>query len=71
MVKLFSTGCPNCETIKETMKRKNISYELIDDKEEVLKFAKANNISSVPFAEIDGQILTYVPLREYVNKYNK
>ena len=65
MIKLYSTHCPFCNVVESKLKEKNISFDIIDDLNEVLAKAKIYNTDTVPFAEIDGQ---YIPGRELFMK---
>lgn len=55
MITLYSTHCPNCIGIEQMLKLKKIEFNIVDDKEEVLRVAKEQGIQAAPFAEIDGQ----------------
>lgn len=68
MVVLYSNHCPKCRVLEKLMKDKNIKFTLIDSEEEVFKVADENNIVSMPFAEIDGKILSTKELQDYINK---
>lgn len=52
--KLYSTGCPMCKLVEQSLIKKNIPYELITDKDEVFKVADEQGFDSVPFA-FDGE----------------
>lgn len=47
---LFSTGCPQCNVLKEKLKAANIDYIEVTDKDTIM--AKA--ITKVPVLEVDG-----------------
>lgn len=54
--------CPKCKMIHKKFKDKGISFNFIDNEEEVLKIAEQNGIMGIPFA-IDGEkILGFVDL---------
>ena len=47
---LFSTGCPQCNVLKEKLKAANIDYIEVTDKDTII----AKGITKVPVLEIDG-----------------
>jgi hypothetical protein len=52
--------------LKMMMDKKNIKYEEIDDEDIYLSLAKKNNISSMPFAEINGKVVNTKELQKYI-----
>lgn len=62
--------CGQCKYIAGAMDKKHIKYEKIDDEEITLKVGGDNNISSVPFAQIDNKFLTTVQLVNWINEQN-
>lgn len=57
MIKLYSSHCPQCMVVENTMKQKKIEYEVIDDAEKYMPIANENGIMSMPFADVDGKIM--------------
>lgn len=47
---LFSTGCPQCNVLKEKLKSANIDYIEVTDKDTII----AKGITKVPVLEVDG-----------------
>lgn len=47
---LFSTGCPQCNVLKEKLKAANIDYIEVTDKDTII----AKGITKVPMLEVDG-----------------
>lgn len=47
---LFSTGCPQCNVLKEKLKAANIDYIEVTDKDTII----AKGITRVPVLEVDG-----------------
>lgn len=47
---LFSTGCPQCNVLKEKLKAANIDYIEVTDKDTII----AKGITQVPVLEVDG-----------------
>lgn len=47
---LFSTGCPQCNVLKEKLKAANIDYIEVTDKDTII----AKGITKVPVLEVDG-----------------
>ncbi len=47
---LFSTGCPQCNVLKEKLKAANVDYIEVTDKDTII----AKGITKVPVLEVDG-----------------
>lgn len=65
-VKLYSNHCPKCNMIKKLLDNKNIAYEIIDNEDIFMPIAVDNKISSMPFADINGDILNTKQLQEFI-----
>ncbi len=50
MTVLYSTGCPQCNVLKEKLKAANIDYIEVTDKDTII----AKGITKVPVLEVDG-----------------
>ena len=50
MTVLYSTGCPQCNVLKEKLKAANIDYIEVADKDTII----AKGITRVPVLEVDG-----------------
>jgi hypothetical protein len=50
------------------MKKKNIEFDVIDDKDTVMSVADENNIKSAPFALIDGVYYDVKKLQEWIKE---
>ncbi len=50
MTVLYSTGCPQCNVLKEKLKDANIDYIEVTDTETIL----AAGITRIPVLEVDG-----------------
>ncbi len=50
---LYSTGCPQCDRLKERLDEYHIEYEVSDD---ILEMAFLG-IKTVPVLSVDGQLL--------------
>lgn len=66
-ITLFSNHCPKCKVLEKLMRDKNIEFTLVDSEELVFKVADENNINSMPFAEVNGNILTTKELQDFIN----
>lgn len=63
---LYSSGCPKCNMLKSILDRKKVEYKIEDNKEVYIPIAEANHINSMPFAEVDGEVLDCDQLQQYV-----
>ena len=50
MTVLYSTGCPQCNVLKEKLKAADISYVEVTDKDTII----AKGIKKVPVLEVEG-----------------
>ena len=63
---LYTTHCPKCNMIENILTKKNITFQKEENLETILKVAGENNISSAPFAKIDGIIYNTKQLQEFI-----
>jgi hypothetical protein len=54
--------------LKKIMDEKGMNYTLISDVDVIYDVAEKANINSMPFAEVDGKMLSTTELQEYINK---
>ena len=66
MIKFYSSHCPKCKVLKKLMDEKNIDYQEIDDESIYMKVARENRIMSMPFAEINGNVVGTKELQKYI-----
>lgn len=52
---LYSTGCPQCNILKEMLQKKNIVFQIEDNVEKM----KELGFSSLPMLSIDNKILNF------------
>lgn len=62
IVTLYSTHCPKCNVLEKKLKQKNISYEEVNDIEEM----KEKGYLSVPVLEVDGTSMDFKTAFNYV-----
>lgn len=68
MIKFYTSHCVKCKMLKSIMDKKMIEYKEIDDESIYIPIADTNNIMSMPFAEINGEILDTKKLQEYIKE---
>jgi len=66
MVTLYTNYCPKCNMLKKLMDDKGVEYNIIDDESVFMPIADKNNILSMPFAEVDGNILNTKELQKHI-----
>lgn len=67
MIKLYTTGCPQCKFVEAQFNNKQIVYEKITDKEIMLQ----KQFTHVPMLELeDGRILNYKEIIKWINEAN-
>lgn len=60
MLKLYSTRCPKCKVIKSKLEQSGKEFEVIEDLDELNKFAEEHDIREAPFMVDDsGKILSF------------
>lgn len=59
---LYSTHCPKCNVLEKKLKQKNVSYEEVNDIEEM----KEKGYLSVPVLEVDGTSMDFKTAFNYV-----
>lgn len=52
---LYSTGCPQCNILKEMLQKKNIVFQIEDNIEKM----KELGFSSLPMLSIDNKIINF------------
>lgn len=66
-VTLYSTGCPKCMILKKKLEDKNIPFEVVENRADILN----KGIVKVPILEIDGVIYEFVKANTWVNEREK
>lgn len=67
MITLYSTGCPNCKTLKSLLNQKEIVYTENNSTEEMLSLG----FSKVPVLCVDGKYYEYQQAKIWVKNYSK
>lgn len=62
MTVLYSTGCPQCNVLKEKLKTANIDYIEVTDKDTII----AKGITKVPVLEVDGIQMSLSAANEWI-----
>ena len=70
-MKYYTSHCPKCKVLKTLTDNKKIEYTEIDNEDIYIPIAESNGIMSMPFAEIDGQILDTKQLQKYITEGEK
>ena len=64
---LYSTGCPQCNILKNKLKDKNLSFEINEDVEEMKKMG----FKSSPMLKVDDKIMNFKEAFKWVNGVQK
>ena len=62
---LYTTHCPKCMVLEKKLALKNIHYEEVTDKEEMLK----KGFSMVPILEVNGVTMDFKAANTWINEY--
>lgn len=63
MIKLYTNHCRKCEILTAKLKEKNVTFEVVDDEEALVKLG----FDFMPVLEVDGDRLDYLTAINYVN----
>lgn len=61
---LYSTHCPQCKALETKLQRKNISFEVNDNAEEM----KQLGFKSAPMLKVDDEIFNFSQAIKWVNQ---
>lgn len=65
----YTIHCSACKGIQQLMNIKKIPYQIVDNRDEVLKKADELNVKQAPFAIINGQCYVNENLKKWVKEY--
>ena len=54
-VVLYTINCPKCKVLEKKLQQKEITFDVVDDKEEVVRKGTEIGIKSAPFLIIDDK----------------
>ena len=63
---VYTTNCPKCMLLEKKLKEKNIKFEKESDIETIMLKAEKFNLNSVPFIEVDKDVLPFEEAMEYI-----
>ena len=63
-VVLYSTHCPKCNVLEKKLKKKNISYEEINN----IEVMKEKGYLTVPILEVDGTSMDFKTASDWINR---
>ena len=64
VIKLYSTHCPQCNTLEIKLDRAGLEYEICDDVNEM----KARGFKAAPVLETDDGVFNFSEAIKWVNK---
>ncbi len=62
---LYTTDCPKCKILEKKLKDKNIKFETITDRKEMIKLC----ILSSPNLDVDGCLMDFSTANNWINDY--
>lgn len=62
---LYSSHCPRCKVLEDKLAKKNISYTLFDDVQNMIELG----ITSVPVFEVDGVKMEFRDANKWINEH--
>ena len=66
MIKLYSTGCPQCRMLEARLKSKGYEFEIVSDENEIRDAAVQGKMTQIPFCYVDGVYKTFLEVLAYV-----
>ena len=64
MITFYTTHCPQCNALKTKLDKKQIQYEICDDKDLMLE----KGFKAAPILEIDNQVYKFSEAIKWVNE---
>lgn len=59
MIKLYSNGCPQCNTLKLKLDLSGVEFTVVSDMSSISEVATTHNLRSMPFLDTGEDVLTY------------
>lgn len=64
----YTIHCPKCKVLQTIMNKKNIRFDIVDDKNVVIEIGTLHNIDSAPFAKINGEFYDTKKLQKWIEE---
>lgn len=72
MLKIYTkNNCPNCLRLKNVLTNYNISFEVIDDKKELMRIGSKSRIMSAPILEINEKYYSYQDFNNFIEIFSQ
>lgn len=62
-VTLYTTHCPKCVVLEKKLTQKNIKFDVVADKKEIMK----KGYLTAPLLEVNGSIMDFAKANEWIN----
>ena len=63
---LYTTHCPKCVVLEKKLTQKNIEYDVVTDKKEIMN----KGYLTAPLLEVDGKTMEFKEANDWVNAFN-
>lgn len=63
---LYTTHCPKCVVLEKKLTQKNIEFDVVTDKKEIMK----KGYLTAPLLEVNGKIMDFKEAVDWVNTLN-
>lgn len=63
---LYTTHCPRCKVLAAKLDKANISYEVIEDIEELIEAG----FHSAPALKVDGKLMNFTEANKWIGEQN-
>ena len=68
VIDFYTIHCPKCNTLQKIMQNKNITFNVVDDRDTVMSMGDKYNTNDAPFAIIDGVFYNTKQLQEWIKE---
>lgn len=63
MIVLYSTHCPKCNILEKKLKKKNITYDVVEDESLMIEKGFVN----VPMLDVDGKLMGFGDATKWID----
>lgn len=67
MIILYSTHCPKCKALEILLTKKNIPFEVVDDKDEVVRVGEEHQILTAPILRSGDDFFDFSNAVKFIN----
>lgn len=69
-ITFYTIHCTACDELQFLLDKNGIKYTVVDDEDEVIKIAEANNIYNAPILKVANTVYDYTDAIEWIKEHN-